>query len=122
MQSSYRAQWRLSAAQAAGRHVQLMDKAEKLLEQGEVKALASLAKMSEASLKATGHFDPVDQVAATNVSVSINIGSVEAGAEVSVDLGALAKSASPKAPSSPSSPSFIDIDAVVVNEEEEAAS
>lgn len=118
MQMSFRAQWRLSAAQAAGRHIQLMDKAEKLLDGGDVKALASLAKMSETSLKATGHFDQVDHGAATNVTVSINIGSVGDGASVELSVGELAKPAAalPEPPlSEPPLPEPLDI---TPNEEE----
>jgi hypothetical protein len=88
MQSSFRAQWRLSAAAAAGRHIQLMDKAEALLDKGDTKALSSLAKMSETSLKATGHFDSGEQNMAAQVSVSINIGG-DAPSELNINVGEL---------------------------------
>jgi len=71
----YAIQWRLEAKMTAGKHIEIMDKLEQMLDGGEVKVAAALAKMSSDALKATGHFDGKEGGGSSEkVVVNINVG------------------------------------------------
>lgn len=74
IEERYRYRWKLSAEMAAAKHVQLMDKFEAAFDSGNDKVAGPLAKMSEASLKATGQLDKDNGPKAASVTVQINIG------------------------------------------------
>ena len=85
----YRLQWKLNANMTAAKHIELMEKMEKMMDDGNDKVANPLAKMSEVALKATGQLDRDVGTQAVPVTVNINIGKktedVVVEAEVSHD-------------------------------------